>query len=717
MTMDNSIKWISGANKVNTECPVFKKSFEVGEGLVSAVLNITAQGVYEAKINGKRVGEFILAPGFTSYGTRLQYQSYDITNMLKDENEIEVGTANGWYCGILTWMSFKGIWGKQPKLAAEIVLTYKDRTETIETDSTWLVAEGNVISSEIYMGEEYDASKEVIFKENAVETVDSNVNIIPQEGEEVQEQERIKPVAKFRDNNGNLIVDFGQNLTGYVEFTVDAKKGDIVEYDHGEIIDKDGNFYNENLRTAKQHIKYICRDGVQTYKPHFTFMGFRYICVRNAPENIDFTSIAVYSKMKRTGSFKCGNSKINQLYSNIIWGQRSNFLDIPTDCPQRDERLGWTGDAQVFIKTASYNYDVEKFFVKWLADLRADQHENGSVPHVIPDMLENNDGSAAWGDASVICPWQLYMTYGNKKILSDSFESMRKWIEFSKNPIRMHFGDWLAKDDNECQEQEIFVVTPEDPLKGHSSQRLISDAFNLYTTSLFIKSGEILGKDMSEYKEVYKKRLNDFQSRYEYHTQTECALALFFNIAKDKAATAKKLAELVIKNGKRLSTGFVGTPYLLHALSQNGYTELAYDLLLQEKYPSWLFSVNRGATTIWEHWDGIREDGSITDVGMNSYNHYAYGAVADWMYEVVCGIHTDENKPAFENVILEPVVDKRLGNAEAVIETRFGRLLSSWSINGSKAEYVFEVPNKAEIRLHGDVFNVDKGIYKYSYEI
>lgn len=715
--MIKNAKWIGTGANVDTESPVFMKEFKAEKGLKKAVLNITAHGVYEASINGKRVGEYILAPGFTSYKTRLQYQSYDVTDMIREDNRIEVMSGNGWYCGYLAWMNQKGFWGDKPEIIAELVLEYEDKTVSVITDDSWYAAPGNIQRSELYKGEEYDARITPEFIDHAEEKEGDYSNLIPQEGEEVREQEHITPVSIFRDPKGELVVDFGQNLTGYVEFTVEAKAGDVVEYSHGEILDKDGNFYNGNLRTADQKIKYICKDGVQTYKPHFTFMGFRYIRVENAPENIKFRSIAVHSDMKRTGRFECGNEKINQLFSNIVWGQKSNFLDIPTDCPQRDERLGWTGDAQVFIKTASYNYDVEKFFLKWLGDVRADQLENGSVPHVVPNILENNDGSAAWGDAAVICPWQLYLTYGNKDILEKSFDSMKKWVEFSKDPVRMHFGDWLAKDDCESVMQDISVVTPEDPLKGHSSQKLISDAFNLYSTSLFIKSGEIIGKNMGEYKAEYEKRLKEYREKYTYHTQTECVLSLFFNIAEDKKATAAKLAELVKANGTRLSTGFVGTPYLLHALSQNGYTKLAYDLLLQESFPSWLFSVNRGATTIWEHWDGIREDGSITDVGMNSYNHYAYGAVADWMYGTVCGIKTDEKQPGFENAVIAPVYDERLGSAKAEIMTRYGRIASAWKIKGDKIQYDIEVPNKAEIFLHGEKYFVGKGVYRYTFPL
>ena len=532
-------KWIKAGFSANEGCPIFKKDFSVGNDFISARLDITAQGVYKSELNGKRIGNFILAPGFTSYRTRLQYQSYDVTEYLKEENVLTVTAGYGWYCGYLAWEGKRNHWGKEPAILAVLTVTYPDRVEIISTDESWHTAHSAILNAEIYNGETVDARITPVFDEYAVFTGDCTDAVIPQEGEYVTEHERIKPIGIFKDNNGDTVVDFGQNLVGYVEFTTDAKDGDKVSYSHGEIIDKDGNFYNDNLRTADQKISYICKKGKQTYKPNFTFMGFRYIRVEEAPENIDFTAIVVHSDIRRTGAFECGHEKINKLYSNIIWGQKSNFLDIPTDCPQRDERLGWTGDAQVFIRTASYNFDVEKFFLKWLNDLGTDQLKNGSIPHVIPDLLDNNDGSSAWGDAVTICPWQLYLTYGNRRVLRRFFENMKRWVYFSQNSNRMHFGDWLAKDTHEAPTQEIVVPTPEDPLKGRSSQRLISDAFNLYSTELLIKTGEVLGEDMEDYKKIYEDRRNDFRKKYKYRTQTEHTLALYFNLAENSEKTAE----------------------------------------------------------------------------------------------------------------------------------------------------------------------------------
>ncbi|MGI5894851.1 MAG: family 78 glycoside hydrolase catalytic domain [Candidatus Merdivicinus sp.] len=709
--------WIQNPKDLGTVCPLFCRNFSLNpQQVVKAVLRITAMGVYEAKLNGQRIGDFILAPGFTSYHKRHLYQTYDITDMLADENHLEVTVGNGWYCGYLAWSGNRHFYGEKPAVIAELEITYPDHVNKIVTDADWLTGESPVRMAEIYNGESYDARFIPHCTDHAVILDADRSCLVPDDGEFVREQERLSPIMIKKTPNGETIVDFGQNLTGYVEFTVDGKEGEVISYRHGEILDQQGNFYNTNLRTAKQEISYICRNGRQTYKPHFTFMGFRYLCFDKLPESIRFTAIAVHSDMKRTGYISCGSALVNRLFQNIIWGQKSNFLDIPTDCPQRDERLGWTGDAQVFIRTASYNYDVERFFEKWLADLRADQLENGAVPHVIPNILgewESSVGSAAWGDAAIICPWQLYLTYGNRNILEKSYDSMKKWVEFSQNPNRYHFGDWLALD--EPADAPKKDRNNMENLKGNSSRELISDAMNLYSTQILIKTAKILGKieEAEEWTTVYQKRLADFRKTYTLHTQTEHVLALYFHLTEDPAKTAANLARLVRENGNRLQTGFVGTPYLLHALSENGYTELAYSLLLQEAYPSWLFSVKNGATTVWEHWDGVREDGSFTECRMNSYNHYAYGSVADWMYQTAAGIRVDEAEPGFSHIIIAPNPDRRLGQMTASIDSRYGLICSEWKYENGKIYYTVTVPRKAAICIAGNVKHVDAGTYHF----
>lgn len=694
--------WIASSQDYKEICPVFKRTFSLNKPVTKATLTITALGVYEAVLNGSRVGNFILAPGFTSYNKRLLFQEYDITAQLSAENELTVTVGNGWCVGELGWEDQHGIWNDTRALLAVISISYQDgSTELISTDENWLSAKSAILYSEIYHGETYAGGYCPTDWKNAAFYEHSNDMLTPQDGEEVHEIETLPALEIIHTPAGETVIDFGQNMTGYVEFRITGPKGHQAEVYHAEVLDKDGNFYTENLRTAKEKITYLCGgNGTETYKPHLTFQGFRYIKLVNWPEEVslsNFKAIVVHSDMKRTGHFSCSHPKLNKLFQNIIWGQKGNFLDIPTDCPQRNERLGWTGDAQVFIKAASYNFDVEKFFTKWLRDLKADQLDNGGVPFVIPNALGDGHSSAAWGDAAVICPWQIYLTYGNPKILEEQFVSMKKWVDYIRSQgdceylwnTGFHYGDWLGLD------------AKEGDYKGATDDYLVATAYFAYSTSLLIKAGKVLGKDMSEYESLYEKIKEGFREVYikDGHmtcdTQTAHILPLHFHLCKeeDRKPLAARLAELVRENGNRLKTGFVGTPYLLHALSDNGYPELAYSLLLQEAFPSWLFSVNMGATTVWEHWDGLKEDGSMWSADMNSFNHYAYGAVADWIYGVMLGIQIDEADPGFRHIIFRPIVDSRLSHAEASIESRFGKVASSWKISDNKAEYHFTVPN------------------------
>ena len=712
MSMFKNSKWIKPAIDTGDVCPVFKKNFNVKEKIKNAKLYITAMGVYEAEINGRAVGDFFMAPGWTSYKKRHLYQEYDVTMLLTENNVIKVTVGRGWYSGYLSADGKRFFWGKDFGLIASLEITYENgKTETVNTGDTWEYAESAVLFSELYDGEKYDAGI-TPDKWEKVGIIDAPTdNLLPNDGETVREFERLKPIEIITSPKGETILDFGQNLVGRLYFEVDGKAGDIIEISHAEVLDKNGDFYTENLRSAKQKIEYICKDGKQSYKPHFTFMGFRYIRLDQYPYEVkadNFTAIVAHSDIKRTGYFNCSNAKLNKLFENIIWGQKGNFLDVPTDCPQRDERLGWTGDAQVFVRAASYNFDVQKFFRKWLRDLSADQFPDGGIPHAIPDVHIGGN-SAAWADAAVICPWQIYLTYGDKEILSEQYGSMVKWVEYIRNTGENellwnsgeHFGDWLGID------------APAGSYKGSTNEHFIAAAFYAYSTSLLIKASGVLGKDCAEYEKLYTGIVKEFQKTFVCKTQTEHALAIYFDLAEDKQKTADSLAEMVIENGNKLTTGFVGTPYLLHALSENGHADVAYNLLLQEEFPSWLYSVNQGATTIWEHWDGINAEGEMWSKDMNSFNHYAYGAVADWLYGAAAGIQIDEAKPGFEHIIIKPVIDKRLNFLEASINTKFGRVYSKWLIDGDKIKYDFEIPNTATIIIDGKSQEVKKGKFSF----
>jgi len=709
-------KWIRATHELGDVCPVFQKKWSADQKVVKAELLLTALGIYEAKLNGERVSAYVLAPGWTTYEKRLQYQVYDVTELLQKDNELEVTVAPGWFRSPMPG------WEDAPQriarteqtsgLFGEIRLIYENGEQVIlPTDETWVSAESAFRFSEIYDGETYDAT--FVSKDwYAVETFDWSTEIlIPQEGEEIREKDRVAVKEIITTPKGEVVLDFGQEVTGYVEFTVNAKAGDEIKLLCGEMLDAEGNFYNANYRAAKSEMNYICCDGEQTWHPVHTFFGFRYIKLESfpeAPKPEQFTAIVVYSDMKRTGRIRTSDAKLNQLFSNIIWGQIGNFLDVPTDCPQRDERLGWTGDAQVFVKAASYNYDVEKFFMKWLNDLSADQFENGAVPDVVPDYLNNGNTSAAWRDAAVICPWQIYLTYGNKEILENQFESMKRWIGYITETTKdaylwtgaRHYGDWCALD------AKVGGV------HGASREDFVASAYYAYSTSLLVKVGKIIGEDVTYYEELYPKIVAKFRETFtSYETQTEHILALHFNLTADSAQTAANFVQKLKADGNKLQTGFVGTPYILHVLSQHGYTDVAYDLLLREAYPSWLFSVNQGATTIWEHWDGVMEDGSFWAVEMNSFNHYAYGAVGDWLYEEAAGIKPVETAPGFAKIVIEPKPDKRIEWLEATLDTRNGQVRSYWKFEGGKVKYEIDTPVAATIVIGGASHEVLAGNY------
>ena len=681
----------------------FSVSFAVEKKVKSATLEATALGVYDVHINGQRVGDFIFAPGWTAYGKRLQVETYDVTSFIKENNEIIIGVGPGWKASFAHFSArypsaYLGLC--ETALLASLAIEYEDgETQVLYTDESWKIAKAKTVYSNIYNGYTYDPA---FTDENPLAALpfpENKENLIDREGEKITEQEHLSVKEILHTPRGETVLDFGQNMTGYVEFKIKGQKGEKAVLRHGEVLDADGNFYNDNYRSAKAEAIFLCDGEEHTCKPAYNFYGFRYVKLENWSDEVkkeNFTAIVVHSDMKRTGYFECSDKRVNQLFSNIIWGQKGNFLDVPNDCPQRDERLGWTGDAQVFVKTASYNYDVERFFLKWLADLRTEQRTWGAVPHVIPDIFDpNDDESAAWADAATVCPWQMYLTYGNKKIVEDSLDSMRKLLwhrwRYSENNIWSrsgHFGDWLNLDGS----------SPEDCSNG-TDKNLIATAFWIYSGEIYIKALALCGRDNTE--EIAKRDavLAAFREKYmkdgrilpEYATQTACVLAAHFRISDNIAETAKQLNELVTECG-HLKTGFVGTPYLLHALSDNGYTKTAYDLLLREDYPSWLFSVKMGATTVWEHWDSQREDGSMWSTSMNSFNHYAYGSVADWLYGDAAGIQIDESRPGFAHIIFAPRTDDRLDYVKAAIETRHGLVKSEWKKENNAYIYTVTVP-------------------------
>jgi len=697
---------------------LFRKEFVLKDHIESARIYATGVGLYEISLNGKRVGNDLLAPGWTSYSKRIQYQSYDVTAQLNEEsNAIGVMIADGWYKGNLAWEGKNNIYGEKRGVLMQLVVRYYDGTEqVIVTDESWKASTGPILYSEIYHGETYDARLEQVGwcepyfnDENWFHVVEHDIpltKLVAQENNPIRVTETINPLSVFVTPAGDTVLDMGQNMVGRIRFTVDAPRGTKIVLKHAEILDKDGNIYFGNLRTAKQEVIYITNgEGTETYAPYFTFQGFRYVKVEGYPDQENglslesFVGEVIHSDMAPTGVFECSNPMVNRLQQNIQWGQRGNFVDVPTDCPQRDERLGWTGDAQVFIRTALFNYQGAQFFTKWLRDLEADQLPNGGVPFVIPNVIDGHS-SAAWGDAAVICPWTVYVTYGDKRILEEQYLSMKAWVEYIRAQgdkefawdTGFHFGDWLALD---AKEDSYFGATPNE---------LVATAFYAYSTQLLRDTARVLKK--TEDAQVYTDLLNQIKKYYRdefitplgrlaVSTQTAHVLTLMFNLTegKIKERVAHDLNEMILDNDYHLKTGFVGTPYLNLTLSNNGYHETAMKLLLQESYPSWLYPVTKGATTIWEHWDGIKEDGSFWSDDMNSFNHYAYGAIGDWMYRVVAGLDMDELEPAYKKILIQPKIGGReMTYARAVHHSMYGRIVSSWNITHEDVRVEVEVP-------------------------
>ena len=714
--MKNSIysaNFIAASESWIPATPYFKKSLSFTKKIKSAKLNITSLGVFVAEIDGVRVGDDYMTPGWTNYNKRLQFFTYDVTNMLSAESELIVGVGNGWYSSRGGFPdTIDGMYGTHPALIASLDIVFADGEKlTVVTDESWQVAKSECLFSGIYDGEITDATIVPEFTENAkFFSYDKSV-LIPLEGERTKEIETILPKAIFTTPKGETIIDFGQELTGTVEFTLNAKGGERVQILHAEVLDKDGNFYRDNYRTAKSEIVYTAKAGTQTHKPKYTFFGFRYVKLVDWPEEVkceNFRAIVMHSDLKRTGYFKSGHAKLNQLYSNIIWGQKDNYLDIPTDCPQRDERLGWTGDAQVFARAASINFDTEAFFRKWLRDMASEQFENGEIPHVIPDALRVNGtrNSTAWDDAACIIPWELYQAYGNKKLLREHLSMMKKWHGYVKGRAGKkclwlgdeHFGDWLGMD------------APAGSYTGSTDKDLIASAYYYYITVIMAKTCDVLGMKSESYVNLAERIRKAYKKQYikrgklTSDTQTAHVLTIHFGLVDDdaelKAKLGKRLVELVEGFGDRLQTGFVGTPYLLDALTDIGRADKAYTLLLQENFPSWLFSVNQGATTIWEHWDSKNEKGEFWSTDMNSFNHYAYGACAAWFYRTILGIKP--TTPAYKTFEISPIPSEKLGFAKAQIETRSGTITSEWTYTDDGIRYAFTIPEGTTAKVTVD---------------
>jgi alpha-L-rhamnosidase len=723
---DWKAKWITPNvaedEKKSNPAPMLRREFAVNakKKIERARLYASAMGLYEMELNGKRVGEEYFTPGWTAYDFRFQYQTYDVTGLVKGgANCLAAMLGDGWFRGRSGWEGRRNNYGKKLALLAQLVVRYSDGTEeVVASDENWKAATGAIVWSDIYDGEEYDARLEKVgwsaagFSDSdwkGVTVMDApKAKIVAPAGPPVEKIEELKPVKVLKTPGGDTVLDFGQNMVGWVKFRVTAPAGTTIALRHAEVLDKEGNFYTANLRTAKETIRYTTRGGgTEVYEPHFTFQGFRYVAVSGWPGDVrpeDFTGVVVHSAMPRTGMFTSSNAMLNQLEHNIIWGQKGNFVDVPTDCPQRDERLGWTGDAQVFAPTASYNFDTAAFYTKWLRDVALDQEDDGAVPFVIPNVQTHDTrkgaaASAGWADVAVVLPWTMYQAFGDKRILEEQYPSMKAWVEYMRRAAGekylwntgFTFGDWLS-----------FATTSAAYPGATTSPDLIQTAYFARSTELLAKTATVLGKseDAAEYAGLEGKIRAAFvqefatpNGRLSSDTQTAYALALEFDLLPTgmRAEAAARLAADVKKFG-HLTTGFLGTPVLCKALSDYGYLDEAYMLLNRKEYPSWLYPVTQGATTIWERWDGQKPDGSFQDVGMNSFNHYAYGAIGDWMYSVVAGLEIDEAAPGYKHILIAPHPGGGLTSASTSVESVYGLVASGWEIADGKMILKIEVP-------------------------
>lgn len=747
--------WITDASyhfakKISPVPMTFRYSFPVTKKIQKAWVNSTALGVYELMLNGDKVGKDYFAPGFTSYEHQIQYQTYEITDQLKQSNQIMAVVAGGWAVGSFNYKRKNRISADRQAFLCEIYIEYEDGTrDVIGTDTNWQVTkDGNYRMAEWYDGEEYDASvdlESVEWKQADITKPRKNPKLLAHYGAPVQIQETLQPISRMTAPSGEIIYDFGQNFAGVIHAKINGKQGQKIVFRHAEVL-VDGELFVRSLRTAKATVIYRSIDGVQVYSPKLTYMGFRYVGVRGiAPEDLELSAFVLHSNLPEIGHFDCSNELINQLQSNIRWGGKSNFVDIPTDCPQRDERQGWTGDFAVFASTATFNFDMSRFIDKWLLDMRSEQGSGGGFPMVIPRGGDSWPAMAtsAWGDASVLVPWAEYLARGDKRVLEQQYPAIQKFLKaakwwsgllsFSPNSryiwrFPFHFGDWCAPDENVKQ----WLA------KG----KWVATAYFANSCHITAQIAEILGKDSdakyyrdlrSKIVNAYRKVFTDGEGTLKKEFQTGYVLPLHFEMTESSETNkmASNLVRLVHEADNHLTTGFTGTPYLLFALSDHGFTDVAYDLLLQESCPSWLYEVKTGATTIWERWDALRPDGSVnigdltgdkteeeSDGGMVSFNHYANGAVGDWLYRRVAGIEAISG--GYQTFRIKPVIGGDLSYAKGSILTPFGQITSHWRIEGSTFTIDVEVPVSTECTIvlpNNEQYKIGSGQYQFSCEI
>ncbi len=690
--------------------PVLTRDFTLPSPVQTARAYVCGLGLYEAEINGRKMGGEYLAPGLCAYDKWLPYQTYDITDLLRaGGNTIEVSLGNGWYKGRYGLNRKKMFqYGGEFALIAELWITCADGTQTrIVTDEKWRAQRGNVLFSGIFDGEHTDATlaRTTVYPVKTV-SIDKAL-LMPRKSPATLEMLTITPVEILRTPAGETVLDMGQNMVGFFSFFCDAPAGTKLHLQFGEVL-QGGNFYRDNLRTALAEFVYVSDGNPGWVRQKFTFYGFRFVKLTQWAGEVRldrFKGMVLYSDMRPTGTVETGNPLVNRLFLNTLWGQRGNYLDVPTDCPQRDERMGWTGDAQVFFGTAAFNMDVAAFFGKYLYDMGREQETLGGwVPVVVPKHDVWQVGACAWGDAATIIPWSLYVRYGDKAMLTKHYPIMKAWVDAlvqhdtDMGGARLwkgsfHYGDWLSLD----------VEDPVGYRFGGTERMFLATCYYFHSANLLVKAARALGN--TEDAARYQKLADEIQTAFlrEYltaggrlaeTTQTAYVLSLFVGILPEavRAQAAYALRMKLKSSVYHLRTGFIGTAYLCRVLSATGSNDIAYKLLLQDDFPSWLYEVKMGATTIWERWNSILPDGSISDTGMNSLNHYSYGAIVEWLYRDVCGIEPLEDAPGFRRFRLAPKPDRSLGFARAVFHSPAGAIESEWAYAGDTLEYRFRVP-------------------------
>lgn len=720
--------------KISPKTMTFRKKIHCEKKIAKARMYVTALGIYEMTLNGEKVGDIYFAPGFTSYKHQLQYQTYDVTEQLKSaegmENELIAVVGGGWAVGSFTYKRVNRNYADRQALLCELRIAYEDGSEEIiGTDESWDVTlDGAVKETEFYNGEVYDATvdmEKIAWHKAAKEQVKLQPEIMAQYGVPVKAHEVFHPVSVAKAPSGVVIYDFGQNFAGVISAKIKGTKGQKITFRHAEIL-MDGELFTKPLRSAKQEAVYICRDGEQTWSPRMTYMGFRYVSMEGAAEeDVELSAIALYSDVEDNGEFSCSNELVNKLQSSIRWGAKSNFVDIPTDCPQRDERMGWTGDIALFSPTAAYNFDMSRFLEKWFKDVRSEQNKGGGIPVTVPLVVVPGQWEIMipmavdhWGDVCILAPWAEYKMRGDLGLLKTMYPTMKRYMKACKFwaslgsvgkhkyiwKLLHHYGDWCAPGIGlwAWMGRGKWTATA---CMSHSS-KILSQIAEL----LGEKEDAVYYRNLSEKTaEAYRDLLMEKDCTVKKEFQTAYVLPLYYGMLseEDKKKTAAHLARIVRENDYHIATGFPGTPYILFALADNGYEEDAFKMLMTDTCPSWLYEMKVGGTTIWERWDALREDGTCNTGdddgtgGMVSFNHFSYGAVGDFLYRRIAGIETLSG--GGKEVRIAPMVGGGLTQARGVVNTAYGKVTSEWWINDGKFTLHVDIPcsTTAIVKLPG----------------